>query len=861
MPNNDDITTSIGIGANPNNAIENQDGLIAIKADQIITAIEMLFSEEKSINKSNHFPDDDILANLQSSLVKLVIELNNYVTIEHIDLSKLIDEPLLSELPVFQSTFEGFQKKQLDAYPPLLQLIVLLHYLRLGETTKKNQLKKQWLLLILLIAVRLKIVGLKSYYRTIILRIKLAIFSNSPNYQWIWQVLQSEPLDKIDFENTSSAIEEFTSRLKQTADNYLHQMLILNDAKVGEKRSRQLHYIAKAIQLSFYKGKRQRAKIERDDEQHEQNQQQAIKEFQALRDRNSTPSQSAQVVVEPIFQLPLSYDYRWDKPPFDRDLENTTPDIQTQFLLPNIDSNAQTNITFEEAVENAQQFLTYQDRPSASIAHNPPLQSVELTLQQLYISRRDFRFNTDTHALSQWGYQVLFNRLAFDALVSQASELSVAHKNAAKLLLLSFITAMPIKTLIQPLFIATSSLFIIQKTQVTLSYHLGITPRKIEQSHLVFENNSDKVSLPLPVALVHHLANSDNLPNIEADISQNKINEIADYLKVLRESLELPYLSINRIEMALATLLTRYLAGSHGHIAELVCRMPAPDAPAMYYSSHANSEIVKHYIKALQQLNTQNHLVFDYSNRRTDANVGSAFALTLDSVKSLLEEVQNWIASTNDFEPLFNRLSCYVWLVFCVLTGIRPNNALGAVRDIDLEVGWIMVKDKPNKKVQNHRLIPLCDTLIKHLIIYQKILAVLRTQSLDNPAITARLHRVTFDDADITLLNLLSEKFDKLHAIKRGDMNAFLQDFIKLDVYWTRHFVRTQLEKRQVPIHLINTVIGHEKNQQEALGKFSSTSKKQVHDVRHTFEHIATDLALDNSIRFLEQQLHQLKEK
>ena len=99
---------------------------------------------------SNHFPDDDILANLQSSLVKLVIELNNYVTIEHIDLSKLIDEPLLSELPVFQSTFEGFQKKQLDAYPPLLQLIVLLHYLRLGETTKKNHLKKQWLLLILL---------------------------------------------------------------------------------------------------------------------------------------------------------------------------------------------------------------------------------------------------------------------------------------------------------------------------------------------------------------------------------------------------------------------------------------------------------------------------------------------------------------------------------------------------------------------------------------------------------------------------------------------------------------------------------------------------------------------------------------
>ena len=868
MPNNDDITTSNGIGANPNNAIENQDGLIAINADQIITAIERLFSEEKSINKSNHFPDDATLAKLQSSLVKLVIELNNYVTIGHIDLSKLIDEPLLSKLPVFQPTFKEFQKKQLDAYPSLFQLIVLLHYL--GETTKENQLKKQWLLLILLIAIRLKILAMSdhhkansmsNHYKTIILRIKLAILFKSQNYQWIWEVLQSEHLDKIDFEDKSSAIELLTSHLDKIADDYFKQKVNERHDNIGLKRSRQLHYIARAIKLSFYKNTRQQAKIKSDGEQHEQNQQQTIKKIRALRRKNREPSQSAQVVAEPIFQLPLIYYYHWDKPLFDRDLENTTPDIQSQFLLPNIDNNAQTNTTFEEAVENAQQFLTYQDRPSASIAHSPPLQSVELTLQQLYISRRDFRFNTDTHALSQWAYQVLFNRLAFDALVNQASDLSVAHKNAAKLLLLSFITAMPVKTLIQPSFIATSSLFIIQEKQVTLSYHLGITPRKIKQSQLEFENDSDKVSLPLPVTLVRHLTKPDNLPSIEVDTSQDKINEIADYLKVLRETLELPYLSINRIEMALATILTRYLADSHRHIAELVCRMPAPDAPAMYYSSHANSEIVEHYIKALKQLNTQNHLVFDYSNRRTDAKVGSAFALTLDSVKTVLEKVQKWVDSTSNFEQLFNRLSCYVWLVFCVLTGIRPNNALGAVRDIDLEVGWIMVKDKPNKKVQNHRLIPLCDTLIMHLIIYQKILAVLRTQSLDNPAITARLHRVTFDDADITLLNLLSENFDKLHAIKRGDMNTFLQDFIELDVYWTRHFVRTQLEKRQVPIHLINAVIGHEKNQQEALGKFSSASKKQVHDVRHTFEHIAKDLALDDSIYFLEQQLHQLKEK
>ena len=140
MPNNDDITTSIGIGANPNNATENQDGLIAINADQIITAIEMLFSEEKSINKSNHFPDDDILANLQSSLVLLVIVLNNYVTIEHIDLSKLIEEPLLSKLPVFQPTFKEFQKKQLDA--ALVPINSFASLFGIGRNNRKKSAKK-----------------------------------------------------------------------------------------------------------------------------------------------------------------------------------------------------------------------------------------------------------------------------------------------------------------------------------------------------------------------------------------------------------------------------------------------------------------------------------------------------------------------------------------------------------------------------------------------------------------------------------------------------------------------------------------------------------------------------------------------
>lgn len=43
---------------------------------------------------------------------------------------------------------------------------------------------------------------------------------------------------------------------------------------------------------------------------------------------------------------------------------------------------------------------------------------------------------------------------------------------------------------------------------------------------------------------------------------------------------------------------------------------------------------------------------------------------------------------------------------------------------------------------------------------------------------------------------------------------------------------------------LINTVIGHEKNRQEALGQFSSVNKQQIWQVRNTFEEIAQQMNL-----------------
>lgn len=838
---------------------------ITLDDKDISTTIELIFITEKTDKNAKLFPADD-LTTLIDSLTKLVSHLNQAVTADNIVLSPLVNDLLIANLPPLRKNVASVTKRKLDSYPPLLQLVLLLQYL--GETTPQTVLKKQWVLLGLLIAIRLKHLGLKSYYQTLILRIKLAIFVQKPTYQWIWQVLEDNRLERViageQAQQPQLAIQLFAGLLHKISSDYLEQMRLTNSETAGLKRSKQLHYIAKAFEVSFYKSKRQRAKIEATAQQHEAQQEQFIKEIKELKERNKIKSQSAQVLAKPVYHQPSQTAYTWDKPSVGKDIVTTSPVLQTQYLIPAFTHNANFSHhnqaqSFEEAIENTDKLVSHDERPSPSIAYSPPLQAVELTLQQLYISRRDFRFNTDTRLLSQAGYQQVFNRLVIDSLREPSEDFPVAHKKSASLLLLSLITAMPVKTLLQPHFITTCSLFIMQKKQADLSYRLGITPRKIDQPQLIFENNSDKVTLPLPIELVKYLSKVENLPSLADKSAGKSSNELADYLAVLKDSLELPYLSLSRIETALQAILSRYIKDSHTHIAELICRTPAPDAPAMFYSSHLNKALITHYTKALAWLNTQQSLPLDYFSRKKNDSVGSSFALTIESVTQLLVTLQNWVNASDDLVTHFNRISSYVWLVTCVLTGLRPNNALGSVKDIDLRIGWLLVNDKPNKATKNHRLIPLCDTLIRHLKAYQTLLAKLRLHTLAKPALAQTLHHIGSDKADITLINLLSDNFDKLIAIKRGDMNTLLEPFIALDFYWTRHFARTQLEKEGVAIHLINAVIGHEKTQQEVMGKYSSVSTKQLHNVRHTFENIAVNLRLDDD--FLPHTIQQFNQR
>ena len=448
------------------------------------------------------------------------------------------------------------------------------------------------------------------------------------------------------------------------------------------------------------------------------------------------------------------------------------------------------------------------------------------------MSQRNLALNSNTRLLSVAGYQALFAALNQDASTLPESE---THKSYAGILLLSMITGLPVKSLLIPGYIGHPSIFSIKGKRYYIKHSLGITERSSSQTLAKkdYENHSDTIKVPLPLWLI------DNLLACQLPVKE----DFTSYLADLRSSLGLPYLSVNRIETALHVVLSRYTPDCHEHIADIICRTPAPHAPAMYYSSHTSEMIIAHYKSALSVLSSLSSFDLTYTTPWHKYTVGSGFALKIDSVQNIMNDMKVWADQSTNDEDHFNRTSIFVWFIFCLLTGVRPNNGLGKIYNIDLDMGWLEINDKPVKKVKSDRLIPLCPTLIRHLIDYRNYLIdyQIKHQTKHDISVTIDDIRLGNDEA---LLKLLSESTFILKDIKRGDAYHMTKEIIDANPYWTRHFVRTQLERLGVSLSLINTVIGHEKARQEFLGRFSSSSKADIKRAASAFEQIAEQLGL-----------------
>ena len=710
-------------------------------------------------------------------------------------------------------------KSELSSKPLPMQLLIQMQHIITKRQYNFSNKKIIWLTLALHTSIVLTHHNAKTHAHNIAMQFKMAQFSGSAKRTWLWNSLPDIYDFSLDVENISSLLSTILKQRQneiEAFDNSDAATLLKSDKTRSalEKKLGQIQKIHLAyISAFFLKNISKKSKKSKNKENNNNR-----KKVKAITLTKADPVlETSNIEPEP---------YYWDTT--SDDIEAHIPKIDTRFFEPEIEVDEYSGLkaSTEEKIDHYDRpYINYNKPPDPLINHSVPLQAIDITLQQNYMSQRDLELNSNTRILSLAGYQGLFNALSHDANESK--------KSTASLLLLSMLTGLPIKSLINPGYIGHPSIFRTLKNKAYIRHHLGVTKKSKKFDESIFENELDEVKIPLPLWLIGYLS-PDNLPTKEA---------LNGYLSKLRTSLQLPYLSINRIETALHVILSRYTPNCHSHIADIICRVPAPHAPAMYYSSHTSEELITHYKAALDKLNTNNNFDLSYITVWHKYTLGSAFAFKLDYVRKFMAELQLWVKRSPNADIHFNRTSILVWYVFCTLTGVRPNNGIGTISDLDLESGWLLIYDKPSKNVQNHRLVPLCPTLIRYLTDYQAYLINYQTRHPLKYEVSECVDEIRLGE-DVALLRLLSDNADNLRDIKRGDAYQMTHEILDADPYWTRHFVRTQLEKYGVNLVLINTVIGHEKGRQEALGQLSSFSKPKIKSIAGILEHIAVSLQL-----------------
>ena len=689
-------------------------------------------------------------------------------------------------------------KSALAKKPLIMQLLILMQDI-VVKRQRNPQQKLFWLATAMHTAVLLMYYNKKTHTKNMLMQFKLAQFSESDKRIWIWDEL---PDTSIFNANTILALlEDILKTLEDIAETEVQNLSSINPSisQIGKiiNAYRDAHYLKQRIKVKPAK---------------------YIKPINLAAESNISPN-----IKKKKSQSFVDNDYGFN---------HKVPAVQPQNYTPQTEIHENLSTSFEEIIDHYESsFIRYEslDENLAKSVPSVPLQTIDLSLQQNHIAQNDLALSSNTRVLPKNSYQAVFATLCQDANSKDSR-----YQNCAGILLLSMITALPVESLLTPGYIGHPSIFKIGTQRSYIQHRLGITKRDGHFDSSKHDNEFDVIKVPLPSWLINNLLEQD-LPLID---------DINIYIKQLRKQIGLIYLSINRIETALPVVLSRYTSRCHAHIADLICRTPASNAPAMYYSGHHSEDIFECYKSALDVLNNDGDFDTAYITPWHKYSVGSVFAFTPDYAHTVLHKIYNLANTSTNAETHFNQTSIFMWFTFCLLTGARPNNGIGRMSDIDLESGWLLVDDKPVRQVQSQRLVPLCPSLQRLLNDYKNYLIDYQLNNLLKYKISADIDAIRLGD-DVVLLRLLSDSFDTLTIIKRGDAYQMTKSIIDENPYWTRHFVRSQLEKLGVDLALINTVIGHEKARQEVLGRFSSLSKAQIKSVGQAFERIAVMLDLN----------------
>ena len=370
--------------------------------------------------------------------------------------------------------------------------------------------------------------------------------------------------------------------------------------------------------------------------------------------------------------------------------------------------------------------------------------------------------------------------------------------------------------------------------------HLDITPLRIKAIGIksVIANQLMQFIVPLPEPLEIFLAYKGH-PEFSLI---NKV--IAD----LKSELELPILSLSRIEKSLYTVITHEVRTTQ--LASIITSRNNKKRADLWYSSHYLQEVKGVYHKAIEIITARCHnnslTVIEQLSEVELSNeaIGSQNCPDYPIVSLFINHLRQKLVTTTAYIEKFNLYNLWLWHIFLLLTSIRAvEGAPGKLNRINLSAGLAWISDKEERvSAASPRLVPVCAFLVAAI---QKFLDYLQqfVKKFGRLNSTLKLEVDKVFLSERPLLNYIDKK-GVLRSLRPAIISKELGDNFRFKVDWTRHVGQRFLHEQGVDEAVILAIFGHEMMGQEAWRKHSSLSIGDILSHRDSYELLATKLEL-----------------
>ena len=342
---------------------------------------------------------------------------------------------------------------------------------------------------------------------------------------------------------------------------------------------------------------------------------------------------------------------------------------------------------------------------------------------------------------------------------------------------------------------------------------------------------TDKIALPIPSYLnkwidskgVHTLPSKEEFNHVLKEINQASTTRLSLW-RICR------YLEHWFINQGIDDVITALLQNKNHK-----------EKPALSYSCIEVNSVLMSHEKYLIAIFAQANLFLDPPTLPKEKDrTGSRLSLPKHVLHHLFEVLKAPLLNPTTIWEFHNLFVVYVWALLSFCTGHRDVTApMGKLSDYNFSQGTWWISDKECRHGLAARTVIIPDTAKKQITLYLEHLNVLMKQSrFIEPSIEKRCELAMNGSGN--LLFTLANKNEKWTPFDLTPtlLHQFLGSRLPLPHNWGRHHVRSELMLQKINSEIINGWMGHEEFGEEAFGKYSLMSLRQLRQVSEAIESI-----------------------